>query len=126
MDNETSRIQLFRRFDPTSSINLAGFSMNSNQTPGDIDGAKVILFTKLTSKHRQTGFTTHFVNMEQKQNPHGLAICRYDGDPGYYLFYCDNDWEVLNDTYHESEEEAIEQAELEFVGTKETWLKGDS
>ncbi len=29
-----------------------------------------------------------------------LAIARYAGESGYYLFYCDENWRMLTDTYH--------------------------
>jgi hypothetical protein len=31
-----------------------------------------------------------------------------------YLFYCDDDWRCLTDTYHEGMEHAVAQAEFEF------------
>lgn len=45
-----------------------------------------------------------------------LAICRYHDDDGCYLFYCDALWNVLTDTWHESMEAAIRQADFEYVG----------
>jgi hypothetical protein len=45
-----------------------------------------------------------------------LAICQYDERQGYYLFYCDADWKVVTDGWHESIETAIRQAEFEYTG----------
>ena len=50
-----------------------------------------------------------------------LQICRYDGNSGYYLFYIDQNGNVLNDTYHASLQEAQEQAAFEFNLTAEEW-----
>jgi len=89
------------------------------ETPTVIDEAKVILTNILTGEHIQTDFTTH--NADGFEHLNLLAICQYEEDPGYYLFYCDSNWKVLNDTYHDTKELAIEQAELEFKGTAGTW-----
>ena len=70
----------------------------------------------------RTGLTTHYA--EGFERLYQLAICKYEEEPGYYLFYCDANWNVLNDTYHETKELAIEQAELEFTGTAKTWDNG--
>jgi hypothetical protein len=43
-----------------------------------------------------------------------LALAKYDADPGVYLLYCDKDWNVVTDTYHDDIESAIAQAEFEF------------
>lgn len=43
-----------------------------------------------------------------------LAIARYDSDSGFYLFYCDPDWNVITDTYHDTPADAMAQAEFEF------------
>ncbi len=48
---------------------------------------------------------------------------KYKNDVGYYLFYCDPLWQVQNDTYHDSIDDAIKQAEFEFAGTAKTWNK---
>lgn len=44
-----------------------------------------------------------------------LAIARYDNSSDIYLFYCDEQWEVVADTCHASVQEAIAQAEFEFT-----------
>lgn len=87
--------------------------------PKEIDSALVIQACLLTSNHVSTGFTTHHAEGFEKLDR--LAICKYDGEGGYYLFYCDSNWHVLNDTFHDSLEFAIEQAELEFTGTIDSW-----
>jgi hypothetical protein len=28
-------------------------------------------------------------------------LAKYDDDPGTYLFYCDREWNCLDDTYHQ-------------------------
>jgi len=50
----------------------------------------------------------------------GLAICRYDNGPGFYLFYCDDAWNEIADTWRETLEAAMAQAEFEY--TADRWL----
>lgn len=90
------------------------------ELPTTLDGANLLFSNMLSDEHVPTGFTTH--NAEGYERLDRLAICKYEQDPGYYLFYCDSNWNVLNDTYHDSKAQAIEQAELEFTGTGNTWV----
>jgi hypothetical protein len=46
----------------------------------------------------------------------GLAVCQYDGDEEFYLFYCDNNWNVIADTWHLTMESALQQAVFEYRG----------
>ena len=41
-------------------------------------------------------------------------MAKYDDDLGTYLFYCDREWNRLNDTYHEDLAAAEAQALFEF------------
>jgi hypothetical protein len=50
----------------------------------------------------------------------GLAICQ-SKIGGFYLFSCNADWKVLADTWHESIDDAIDQAEYEYKGITELW-----
>jgi hypothetical protein len=44
-----------------------------------------------------------------------LAIAKDDeGTEGVYLFYCDDCWNVVTDTWHEDVAAAISQANFEF------------
>jgi hypothetical protein len=51
----------------------------------------------------------------------GLAICQYQNDNAYYLFYCDECWNNLTDTWHQSLDDAKAQAQFEYKGTSKTW-----
>ena len=78
---------------------------------------KINLIKKIRLKevHKPTGFTQHTVDdffIDDKIVE--LKIIQYEGDEGYYLFYCDSDGNQLTDTYHESIASALEQAKLEF------------
>jgi len=52
-----------------------------------------------------------------------LAIATYPGDAGYYLFYCDADGQELTDTWHETEDDALGQAEFEFRVQPHEWTR---
>jgi len=51
-----------------------------------------------------------------------LAICQYEGETAYYLFGCDADWNTVTDTWHETLEGALQQAEFEYEGISRTWI----
>jgi len=81
----------------------------------------VVKWTPLDSRHLRTGNSKHLVKGRPLEMPAALAICHdADGD-AYYLFYCDADWNVLTDTFHEGMEGAMAQAEFEFTGVNATW-----
>ncbi len=93
-----------------------------DKPPALLDGAHVICYTRLDARHQPTGNTRHYLDGQLQTGFRGLAIAQYAQDHGFYLFYCSAEWEVQNDTYHASLQEAKEQAEFEFQGTLETWI----
>lgn len=99
--------------------------MSLYSPPESLDGADVLYYVALDSPIVPTGLCRHVV----AGVPHGpfaaLAICKYPDHEGYYLFYCGSDWRVITDTYWNSIEEAIDQAEFEYIGTKANWLPTD-
>ena len=65
-----------------------------------------------------TGFTRHVVRGVPFGPATGLAIARYVGSDGYYLFYLGPDGRVATDTWHESVQRAFSQAALEYEGLR--------
>lgn len=61
-----------------------------------------------------TGNSRHVVAGKEVSSFAGLAISRYPGASDFYLFYCDETWQVVTDTWHEDPESAKRQAEFEF------------
>ena len=53
----------------------------------------------------------------------GLAICQYDGEDAFYLFSCDSEWRTVTDTWHQTVDEAKNQAEFEYQGVSKTWVE---
>ena len=92
------------------------------QPPATLDGARVLMFTAIDSRHAVTGATRHLVNDQPLSGVAGLAIAQYAGEASVYLFYCSAEWQVLTDTLHDSTAEALSQAEFEFAGSLSTWL----
>jgi hypothetical protein len=86
-----------------------------------VDGANVLLYTSIDHRHHPTGGTKHSKGSTPLEPAAGLAICRYPGEDGIYLFYCDSNWACVTDTWHASVEAAKTQAEFEYAGTMETW-----
>ncbi|MEU0547712.1 hypothetical protein [Micromonospora sp. NPDC005979] len=83
-------------------------------TPPLLDGARVTLFANLAPGQSPTGATRHSVSNFAEVVAH-LAIARYEGtDAEFYLFYCADDWQVVTDTCHPTQAEAVAQAVREF------------
>ncbi|WP_433536797.1 hypothetical protein ACQPZK_02865 [Micromonospora sp. CA-249363] len=82
--------------------------------PALLDGARVTLFASLAPGQLPTGATRHSVSNFAEVVAH-LAIARYDkADAEFYLFCCADDWQVVADTCHPTEAEAVAQAVFEF------------
>lgn len=83
---------------------------------------KIIKMIRLNELNKPTGFTKHFVNDLLVNNTISqLKIVNYEGDSGFYLFYCNEKGEQITDTYHDSVNLALEQAELEFNVKPSEW-----
>ncbi|WP_433117366.1 hypothetical protein [Micromonospora sp. CA-246542] len=90
--------------------------------PARLDGARVTMVASLAPGQSLTGATRHSVSNFAEVVAH-LAIARYDeADNEFYLFYCTHDWQVLTDTWHPTEADAVAQAEFEFGGVTFTRL----
>lgn len=74
------------------------------EPPDELDGAKVVLWA--WSGEKPFGFIP--LTGATSNDPiaiHGLAICQYD-DNTIYRFSCDSEWEVRQDGFYDSIEEA--------------------
>ena len=90
--------------------------------PPVVGNARVVCYTAIDSRHHRTGNATHVVTGQEAEPAHGLAIRQYDGDDAFYLFACDAEWNSQTDTWHQSLEDAKEQAEFEYQRTSQTWV----
>ena len=85
--------------------------------PTELDNAKVLYYTP------QDHFgAIKYPNGEVADCYHYLAICAYPNDNNYYLFCCNEDYEVVSDCLVSSIEECMEMAVLSY---KENirWIK---
>jgi hypothetical protein len=96
-----------------------------NTVPDKIGGAKVIYYSPIDERHHFTGNTTHIASGKMVDMVHGLAICKYEEEDGFYLFGCDEDWRSITDTFHDTIEDAKNQAEFEYKNIHHTWIKRD-
>jgi hypothetical protein len=95
--------------------------MPANPASEVIGGYKVVCYTPIDSRHRFTEKTRQIVRGKLMGAMSGLAICQPGKLDEFYLFGCDSDWNVVTDTWHQSLNEAKEQAEYEYEGVSETW-----
>ncbi len=91
------------------------------QPPPQLGNAHVICYTTLDERHTPTGTCHHTIGGQAMPPANSLAICQYRRDSGFYLFYCDSNWTVMTDTYYDSLEDALDQAEFEYSGVTTTW-----
>ena len=75
----------------------------------------------LSQRHRQSGNTRHFSRGKVVPPPTRLVIAKYPDDAGCYLLHLDDRGKELTDTFHDSVEEALEQAEWEFRVSRTEW-----
>ncbi len=71
-----------------------------------------------------TGKTVHYRGGGELPKPLSLCIAQFDGDPGFYLLYFDAEGNELTDTYHDSIDAALKQAEWEFEISPSQWSDG--
>lgn len=87
--------------------------------PPEIGGARVVCFTPIDARHRHTGQTRHGGLWGAAA---GLAIVYSEGEGAFYLFGCDAEWSCLADRWHETLDQAMAQAEIEYEGVTKTWV----
>ncbi|MCB1078133.1 MAG: hypothetical protein KDM64_09935 [Verrucomicrobiae bacterium] len=98
-----------------------------NRCPEKIDGARVVRWIELDSqRHRITDAIRLYRDGQEQTEFFGLAIATYDDTAGdrqdHYLFYCDPDWETLNDSLYDSLDEATTEAERQFSVERDEWI----
>lgn len=96
--------------------------MKGEVVPTIVGSLRVIVYSVIDERHEPTGWCVHKVGGAPLGPVHALAICRAaPPDEGFYLFYCDDDYNPLTDTWHHSLDDALDQAELEYRGVQATW-----
>jgi hypothetical protein len=84
---------------------------------------KPIVLRRLTlaARHRRTGNTRHYGPPGELPPPVELQIVRYSDALGYYLFYMNEEGVEQSDTWHETMDGAMDQAEFEFKVRRNDW-----
>ena len=91
------------------------------QPPPFIGDMPVLLFTPIDWRHTPTDQTAHTVNGESFGPAAGLVICQDPDGSSVYLYYCNNEWEPVTDTWHLSVDDAKAQAAFEYSGLDDSW-----
>ena len=91
------------------------------QPPQLVGGARLVQWSVIDDRHRATGNCRQLIDGKPQGPARGLAICQYDGEDVFYLFGCDAEWNTLTDTWHQTLEDALQQAEFEYEGVSATW-----
>jgi len=91
--------------------------------PNELEGAKVIKYTQ-NDENQKLGlmFFEEQDGSMLEISITALAIAKYEDENGYYLFMCDQNWEIQDDHQLESVEEAISWAEKNFDVNEEDWI----
>lgn len=92
------------------------------EAPRKLDHADVIAFVRLNPTiHKDTGALRLYDLSGLQTDFRGLVIATYDLD-SFYLFFCDENWETENDTFHDSVTDAAETAERKFGVLLSHWI----
>ena len=91
----------------------------ANEIPQTLDKARVLKYAQVTAAVDPTGKTRHLRGGARLGPASALAVAKYEDGEGYYLFYLDDEGRVMTDTWHESVDRALAQADVEYVGL--TW-----
>jgi hypothetical protein len=89
--------------------------------PAALNGARVLLYAHLEPPPEDAEPLVQSVEGVDLSNVKSLAICLYEADEGFYLFYCGSGWQVLSDTFHETLHAAQDEADLAFPGVSSSW-----
>ena len=94
-----------------------------NSAPKIIGGLETDFYSPIDERHCNSGHATHVRNgTVTHPTVKGLAICKL-GSNSFYLFGCDENWNVLTDSIHESLNDAEDVAETECEGVIATWMR---
>ncbi len=89
------------------------------------NGYKVLFQVYLAEHHKPTGNVRAIIRGKTAPVPVELRIAQMEDDPGVYLLHYNNKGEEITDTYHDSVELAMEQAEFEFGVGAQDWRQVD-
>jgi len=95
------------------------------EPPRNLGKAEVVAYAVVTGEVMPTRATRHVVDASEVGAAAALAVARYPGAEGFYLYYLDEQGDIVTDTYHQSLEGAKGQAAFEYVGLSWTEVGRD-
>jgi hypothetical protein len=95
--------------------------MNTKSPPKNIGAAEVVAYVTIAIDQHRTHIPRELVGGKQLGSAACFAIGRYRNEPGYYLFYCDADWNPFHNTWHETVADAKRSVEFEYEGVTMSW-----
>lgn len=75
----------------------------------------------LSSAHTRTGKTRHYLGEDELPASKMLKIVKYEDENGFYLIHFDADGKEMTDTFHDTLDDAMEQAEWEYQVKPDEW-----
>jgi len=93
---------------------------DANRPPSTLDNGRVRRWA--WSGSRPFG-VIRYTDETVAHEVYGLAVCELGGD--FYLFYCDSNWEVVQDMDHASEQEASDSVSPGFGNVRVVWRDYD-
>lgn len=94
------------------------FDTDIIEPPQELKGAKVIMWA--WSGHKPFGFLGNEDDSE-RESIYGLALCSYGDNEGIYRFSCDKDWEVVQDSFYDTIEQAFDQLPEQYKNVAPIW-----
>lgn len=97
--------------------------MDKHSIPKEIGGLPVVRWSPIDTRHRVTGACRHFDLSKGTEDPVPAIVAIVGRGPNFYLMRFDNEWQFITDTWHESLDGALAQAEFEYEGISNTWCQ---
>jgi hypothetical protein len=88
----------------------------------DLQGNANVICYAVTDGLIHTDKTSHVIGGRLNGKFKSLVICQYPNTGGYYLLYFNDQGEEVTDTWHETLEDAKDQAEYEYSGITNIWI----
>ncbi len=95
---------------------------HEHEPPPVLASARVVEYAVLGHSVRYSGHSSLFVEGKELGPVPRLAICQPFGEAQFFLFHCDEDWEVLGGEPYESVTEAKGRAERIYPGVSACWI----
>ena len=86
--------------------------------PAYIDGAKVIKWA--WSGLKPFGYID-ITNSPEKEEVHGIAICKYENSGSVHRFSCDKNWQTVQDGTYATVEDAIRFLPVQYKNIEANW-----